>query len=122
MSFEVVGFHHYTLLVRDIARAGAFYDDVLQLKRKARPNFSSKGIWYDMAGQELHLIETDEVPPINEGHPAIEVRNIRAAVQALVAAGATLQQDTFTRTHDNSLSAFVRDPDGNLLELTEHML
>ncbi len=120
MSVEVVGFHHFTLLVNDIDRATAFYDDVLGLTRKARPNFGVKGAWYDVAGLELHLIQTNQLPDAHEGHPAFEVRDIRAAVLACVAGGATLGQDTFTRAHDNSLSAFLRDPDGNLIELTQH--
>lgn len=123
MPVTVLGFHHFTLLTRDLDRAAVFYDDVLGLTRKQRPAFSSRGIWYDMGGggaQELHLIETPDVPARNEAHPAFEVSDIRAAVAACVAAGATVQQDTFVRTHDNSLSAFVRDPDDNLLELCQH--
>ena len=120
MPVDVLGFHHFSFLVRDLDRAAVFYDTVLGLKRKPRPNFSSRGIWYDVAGQELHLIESPEVPDRHEGHPAMEVRDIRAAVDESVAGGATLQQDVYTRTHDDSLSAFVRDPDGNLIEFTQH--
>lgn len=120
MSVTVLGFHHLTLLTRDLDRAAAFYDGVLGLTRKIRPNFASRGIWYDVAGLELHLIETPEVPSRSEAHPALEVADIRAAVAACVAAGATVQQDTFVRTHDDSLSAFIRDPDDNLLEFTQH--
>lgn len=120
MPIEVLGFHHFTLLVRDIDQATTFYDNVLGLRRKERPNFSSRGAWYDVAGLELHLIQTSAVPDCHEGHPAIEVRDIRSAITACLEGGATLQEDTFTRPHDNSLSAFVRDPDGNLLELTQH--
>jgi catechol 2,3-dioxygenase-like lactoylglutathione lyase family enzyme len=116
----VTGFHHYTLLVRDLDRSAAFYEGVLGMVRKPRPNFASRGIWYDLAGQELHLIETDKVPDCHEGHPAFEVTDLRAAVDACVAAGARLQQDTFLREHDGSYSAFVRDPDDNLLEFCCH--
>jgi catechol 2,3-dioxygenase-like lactoylglutathione lyase family enzyme len=119
-SFAVTGFHHYTFLVRDLDRAAAFYDGVLGLVRKQRPNFSSRGIWYEMAGQELHLIESAQVPDCHEGHPALEVTDLRAAVDACVASGARLQQDIFVREHDGSLSAFVRDPDENLIELCSH--
>ncbi len=58
----VTGFHHYTLLVRDLDRAAAFYEGVLGMVRKARPNFSSRGIWYAIGPMELHLIETKQVP------------------------------------------------------------
>ncbi|MBC8103427.1 MAG: VOC family protein [Cytophagales bacterium] len=120
MSFTVIGFHHVTFLVSDLDRAATFYETALCLRRKPRPNFSSRGIWYDVAGLELHLIETTTVPECHEGHPAMEVSDLRAAVEACIAAGGTLQQDQFLREHDGSYSAFIRDPDGNLLELTNH--
>jgi catechol 2,3-dioxygenase-like lactoylglutathione lyase family enzyme len=120
LPVRVLGFHHHTLLVRDLDRSAAFYDQAFGMPRKARPNFSTRGVWYDLNGLELHLIESDDVPARNEGHPALEVEDIRAAVAASVAAGATLIQDTYTREHDGSLSAFIRDYDENLIELTQH--
>ena len=120
MSVRVLGFHHFTLLTRDIEEAPAFYEGVLGLVRKQRPPFKSRGIWYDVNGLELHLIETPGVPACHEGHPALEVADIRAAVAACREAGATVQQDVFVRKHDDSLSALVRDPDGNLIEFTQH--
>jgi len=109
--------HHITILVRDLDVAAAFYDGSLGLTRKTRPPFDSRGIWYDVDGIEVHLIETPGVPDRHEGHPAFAVADIRKAVAQCLAGGATLQQDTFVRSHDNSLSAFLRDPDGNLIEL-----
>ncbi len=120
MPVRVLGFHHFTLLTRDIDSAAAFYEGVLGLARKQRPGFKSRGIWYDVGGLELHLIETPNVPARHEGHPALEVADIRAAVAACREAGAPVQQDTFVRNHDGSLSALVRDPDGNLIELCSH--
>jgi glyoxylase I family protein len=117
---EVLGFHHFTLLTQDVERAAVFYDGVLGLPRKERPAFSSRGIWHDVGDQELHVLESRDLPEHHEGHPAFEVADIRVAVTACLAGGATLQQDTFVRTHDGSLSAFVRDPDGNLLGFCSH--
>lgn len=120
MPVQVLGFHHLTLLTRDLDRAAAFYEGVLGLTRKHRPSFTSRGIWYDVAGLELHLIETPHVPDCHEGHPALEVADIEEALAACRQAGARVQKNTFVRAHDNSLSALVRDPDDNLLELTQH--
>ena len=123
MTVQVLGFHHFTLLVRDLDTTAPFYDAVLGLRRKERPDFGTRGIWYDMGtgNQELHLIEAaNGVPARHEGHPAFEVADIRAAVDACRRAGAGIQQDVFVRNHDNSLSAFVRDPDENLIEFTQH--
>lgn len=121
MPFRVIGFHHYSLLVRDIDRASEFYGSILGLRRKPRPDFGMAGIWYEMpGGQELHIIESPDVAAVHEGHPAFEIDDIRAAVSACALGKGSLQQDTFTRAHDGSLSAFVRDPDGNLIEFTQH--
>jgi catechol 2,3-dioxygenase-like lactoylglutathione lyase family enzyme len=121
VPIDVLGYHHFTLLTRDIDASSAFYEGTLGLRRKVRPDFGHRGLWYDMGGgQELHLIETPDVPAEHEGHPAFEVRDVRAAVDACRAAGARVQQDVFVRTHDGSLSAFVRDPDENLIEFTQH--
>jgi glyoxylase I family protein len=120
MPATVLGFHHFSLLTRDIERAAAFYEGVLGLQRKPRPNFSSTGIWYEVGGQELHLIQSPDVAAFHEGHPAFEVADIKEAVAACREGGATVREDVFVRTHDNSLSAFILDPDDNMLELTQH--
>jgi glyoxylase I family protein len=120
MSINVVGFHHFSLMTRDIERAAAFYEGVLGLERKERPNFASRGLWYAVGKDELHLIESTNVPPFHEGHPAIEVADIRQAVAVCRERGVTVREDVFVRTHDNSLSAFILDPDENMLELTQH--
>jgi catechol 2,3-dioxygenase-like lactoylglutathione lyase family enzyme len=50
LSVTVLGFHHITLLTRDIERGAAFYDGVLGQRRKERPNFSARDIWYEVGG------------------------------------------------------------------------
>jgi catechol 2,3-dioxygenase-like lactoylglutathione lyase family enzyme len=119
-AVEVRGFHHFSLLSRNLERSAAFYEGILGLQRKFRPDLGTPGIWYEIAGQEFHIILSDDLPTRHEGHPALEVSDIAAAVVAVREAGAEVQQDVFLRTHDNSHSAFVRDPDGNLLEFTQH--
>lgn len=119
-SVNITGFHHFTLMTRDLEKAAPFYDTVLGLTRKHRPFFESKGIWYDIAGQELHLIETEAPVECHDGHPALEVSDIKAAIAACLAGGAIVQRDVFPRPHDDSLSAYVKDPDGNLIELCQH--
>ena len=119
-SVNILGFHHFTLMTRDIEKAASFYENILGMTRKVRPPFESKGIWYDMGNQEFHLIETTAPVECHDGHPAFEVSDIRAALAACLAGGAIVSRDVFVRPHDNSLSAYVKDPDGNLIELCMH--
>lgn len=115
-----LGFHHFSLLVRDLDRAVAFYQNGMGLSPIPRPDAYSKVRWFRVGdAHELHLIASDAVPARHEGHPAFEVSDIRTSLAACLSAGGTLQQDAFTRP-DGSLSAFVRDPDDNLVELTQH--
>ena len=123
---EILGLHHYTLRTRDLKRATAFYEGVFGLKRKPQPGAVSRTARYDIGGQELQLLEVDDLPEgadapdPRESHPAIEVDNIHTAVAACLTGGAEMQQVIFARDEDGSQSAFLRDPDGNLLELCSH--
>lgn len=126
MPVEILGLHHYTLRTRDLKRATAFYESVFGLKRKPQPGMATRSARYDLGDWELQLLETDDLPDRadapdpRESHPAIEVDNIHNAVAACLSGGAEMQQVTFVRDEDGSQSAFLRDPDGNLLELCSH--
>lgn len=116
----VLGIHHVTLLVTDLERSAVFYETGLGLVRKQRPPFTSEGIWYALGMQEVHLLKKDRAAAHNDAHPAFEVSDMETAIANCQAAGGTLDQGAFVREHDDSLSAFVRDPDGNLIELCFH--
>lgn len=114
----VADIHHVSLNVSDTDRSLAFYRDVLGLRILPRPDFPFGGAWLDAGnGREIHLIEAD-VPPDHGQHVAFRVDDIDAVVASLRAAGQRLPDPkpvggTATR------QTFLRDPDGNLLELTQ---
>ena len=91
---EYVNIHHVSLAVRDLEQARQFYSEVLQLREIARPPFQSRGIWYAIGDQQLHLIECPEGETLREGpiqsqdsHFAVWVKSYRDTVAWLEQVG-----------------------------------
>ena len=49
--------HHVSLAVRNLETAKVFYSEVLRFQEPPRPPFASKGVWYAVGDQRLHLLE-----------------------------------------------------------------
>jgi glyoxylase I family protein len=121
----VAGISHVAISVSDLDRARRFYGDVVGLEELPRPEFGVPGLWFRLGDLQLHLLAVDEVSPPGVGlpHVAFHVPTDRldATVDALVAGGATVLSPPRTR-EDFGVpvrAAFVTDPDGNPLELTD---
>jgi glyoxylase I family protein len=121
--FEIVNLLHASLLVADLAAARRFYEGVLELKPSpARPEMSFDGIWYDIGAAQIHLICLPNPDPASgrpahggrDRHTALGVRNFAALRVQLDAAGLP-----YTLSQSGRSALFVRDPDGNALELVE---
>ena len=119
--FEIVSLLHASLLVADLAQSRQFYEEVLGLKPSpARPEMSFAGIWYDIGTAQIHLICLSNPDPVNQRpahggrdrHTALSVRHFDALISRLDAAGLT-----YTLSQSGRHALFVRDPDGNALEL-----
>jgi glyoxylase I family protein len=122
---EIVSFLHASLMVSDLERARAFYEGVLGLKPSpARPEMSFTGIWYDIGAAQIHLIclpnnltepDSSSQRPAHGGrdrHTALGVRAWEELRASLDAAGLP-----YTLSQSGRQALFVRDPDGNALEL-----
>ncbi len=119
--FEIVNLLHASLLVADLAAARRFYEGVLELKPSpTRPQMSFDGIWYDIGSAQIHLIclpspDPSDGRPAHGGrdrHTALGVRDLDALRVRLDAAGLT-----YSLSQSGRRALFVRDPDGNALEL-----
>lgn len=111
---QPLGIHHVAINVGDAARAIAFYTDVLGGSlRDDRPDFGIAGAWIDLGAQQLHLIELP-VPADAGQHFAVRVDDLDAVVAELRGRGVDVDDAVQVGA---DLQTFVRDPDGNVVEL-----
>jgi catechol 2,3-dioxygenase-like lactoylglutathione lyase family enzyme len=116
---------HISLTVTDLERAKVFYGNVLGLQEIARPNFGFPGAWYALGGGlSLHLSVKDEMPlrPVDaqrfdtrDPHFALAVADADDTYARLRASGLSFYD--FAETPTGLRQLFVRDLDGNMIEL-----
>lgn len=118
---EIVSLLHASLLVADLARSREFYEGTLGLKPcPDRPEMSFSGIWYDVGAAQIHLLCLPNPDPVatrpahggRDRHTALGVRDWDVMRARLDAAGLPC-----TLSQSGRKALFVRDPDGNALEL-----
>ena len=115
--------HHVSLNVTDLEKAKEFYSKILCLKEIQRPDFDFPGAWYEIEGQQLHLIvdsssqtiRNDKSLSSREGHFALRVENYYDTLSWLK------KNEVEIIESPNSASGFAQifcaDPDGNFIEL-----
>lgn len=120
---DIVSLLHASLLVADLERARAFYEGILGLMPSpARPEMSFAGVWYDVGQGQIHLINLPSPDPVDgrpehggrDRHTALGVADWEALKDRLD--GAELP---YTLSRSGRRALFIRDPDGNALELVE---
>jgi glyoxylase I family protein len=121
---SVVGLLHASLLIADVDRSRAFYEGVLGLTANpGRPDLGFPGVWYDLGGGgQIHLLCLANPDPVSgrpehggrDRHTALAVRGWEEMKAALDAAGVA-----YTLSRSGRRALFVRDPDGNAIELVE---
>lgn len=115
---------HATILVADLVKARAFYEQVLGYTAStSRPQMSFAGVWYDLGpDQQLHLMqlpspETGLQRPLNGGrdrHLAFAVDDLSALMRKLEGSGVH-----YNLSKSGRRALFCRDPDDNALEFIE---
>ena len=120
----VTGFSHVAIAVTDLRAARDFYCGVLGFEELPRPDLGIPGMWLKVGDLQLHFIETDEMPTPGKGFPhyALHVPTDKfdATIEALRAAGVSFLGEPSARVDFGTtvLAAFVNDPAGNFIELT----
>ena len=125
----ITGLDHVNLLIDSgddaLARARAFYQQLLGLKPLERPantDSGNPGAWYQCGAQQLHLTTEKDASMVNRKsrrHPAFRVANLEALRQRLEGAGIEIIEGNRFPGQERF---FVRDPWGNRLEFVERSL
>jgi catechol 2,3-dioxygenase-like lactoylglutathione lyase family enzyme len=109
---------------RDAARARAFYQDTLGLVLIADEPYA---LVFDVMGTTLRVQKVETLAPAPHTVLGWRVLDITMAVRTLAAKGITFERygfleqdkDGIWRTPSGAKVAWFRDPDGNVLSLTE---
>lgn len=123
MTEPRIGLHHSALLVSDLAQSRSFYEELLGLSVDAtRPDLGFAGVWYALNPGAIHLLVLPNPDPVagrpehggRDRHVALQVSHLAAVQARLTAAGLP-----FTASRSGRAALFVRDPDGNAIELLQ---
>ncbi len=117
---------HISVTVTRLDQAKAFYGGVLGLREIPRPGFQFPGAWYALAADlALHITVKDEMPlrPVvdpkrfdtRDPHFALAVPDADDTYARLQASGLPFYD--FTETPTGFRQLFIRDPEGNMIEL-----
>lgn len=107
--------HHVSINVTDTEPARVFYEH-LGFESIERPQLGFPGAWLRLGATELHLLELP--PPDARGqHFSIHVEDLDTALRVLAEAG--IAADRVGGIDGICRQAFLSDPTGNQVELTE---
>jgi catechol 2,3-dioxygenase-like lactoylglutathione lyase family enzyme len=109
---------HCSVLITDLAAARRFYRDVLGLPEIPKPKtFDFVALWFDLGGgQTLHLLQKPQPDAVSPRHFALRVPDAKAARDHFRRHGVETQETGPIPYCDRF---FVRDPDGNRIELIQ---
>ncbi|MCE2502362.1 MAG: VOC family protein [Dehalococcoidia bacterium] len=115
-QIEIRQINHVTTMVKDTARAMAFYNDLLGIKQIQSQVDNPAITWLQLEnGIMVHLIETDEAPakPGNVHH-AFQVDDLEETRATLESNGYEVLRGGIR--YDGQAYFFIEDPDGNSVE------
>jgi catechol 2,3-dioxygenase-like lactoylglutathione lyase family enzyme len=120
--FRVVALSHVNVTVPANAEAAAkeFYGTVLGLRELPKPAGTRQnlGAWYELGGVQLHLsVEENITNAASDRHVCYVVANVATAERHLRDSGVQIISDP--RPIEGVSRFYVRDPGGNLIEITE---
>jgi len=121
----VSGFSHVAIVVTDLDLARRFYCDVLGLAEIPRPDLGVPGMWLRVGDLQLHFIESDTMPVPGPGFPHLAFHIARDRFESVIDSlrGLEVQFLGEPSTREDFgvpvRAAFVLDPAGNTIELTD---
>jgi catechol 2,3-dioxygenase-like lactoylglutathione lyase family enzyme len=108
---------HCSVLITDVERSRRFYRDLLGLREIKKPRtFDFVVVWFDLNGQQLHLLLKDKPDTVSPRHFALRVTDAAAAREHCRAHGIRTEETTPIPGADRF---FIHDPDGNRIEIIQ---
>jgi glyoxylase I family protein len=113
---------HTTFCVHNLDKARTFYGDIIGLREITERPLTFPGLWYDLGNAQLHLIlDPDFQTAIASSdqwgrspHLALHITDLTPIRHTLDRQGIAYQSSASGRP-----ALFVRDPDGNTIELAQ---
>ncbi|WP_208981008.1 VOC family protein [Pseudovibrio sp. W64] len=122
---RLVSLDHVVLTVHDVERISRFYQDVLGMKEIVFGG-GRRALHFGQQKINLQPVDVDHSPIAQEQMPGTAdlcflVESLDSAIARLRAASVTIVEGPVFRTGASSpiLSVYIRDPDGNLIELSQ---
>ncbi|MFB2937609.1 VOC family protein [Aerosakkonemataceae cyanobacterium BLCC-F154] len=118
---QIIQSLHAAILVSNLERSEDFYGKILGLSKIER-SLKFPGAWYEIGNFQIHLIVADRIIPdtVNSQkwgrnrHLAFSVSDLDAAKQQLNSHNCPFQVSASGRS-----ALFTKDPDGNIIELSQ---
>ncbi|TXK83447.1 VOC family protein [Paenibacillus sp. N3.4] len=118
---EIERIHHVTIATRDLEKTKKFYSEILKFKELKRPSFESKGVWYAIGDQQLHVVENPKSETLRErrinsleGHFAIWTKSYSKTLQWLEEVG--IQYEAEPNSPAGFSQIYILDQDNNVIE------
>ena len=121
----ISGYSHLAIVVTDLEAARRFYVDLLGFTELRRPDFGVPGMWLRVGDLQLHFIEHETMPVAGPGFPT-SPSTCRATGGSRPwrrcrppASPSSARPTSATTSAHRVRAAFVTDPAGNVVELTD---
>ena len=126
-TVTIAGYSHVNLTVVDLDAAVAFYTEALGFDVLPRPDFGpqGRGVWLGHGAAQVHLAVVDEKAPRRGFLPHIALHVPTEAYADTMAELETRGVEFVAKPRSRVdlgrtvWAAFVEDPSGNLIELTD---
>lgn len=118
---------HTCLNVSDLDRSIEFYTKQIGLefvrRREIKQNNAEIAFLEDREGGAIELTHWRDKKELKEGdnfdHIALEVNDVESTIKELRGRGVAIAMEPFSLQGSTSKIAFIKDPDGNWLELIQ---
>lgn len=115
MKLQPTHLDHCSVIITDVTQSRRFYGDLLGLEEIPAPKtFDFVAIWYKLGRSFLHLLLKPNPDTISPRHYCIHVPDIQEARRLMKEKGIAIEE---TVKIPAAQRFFVRDPDGNRIEI-----